>query len=125
MGSQQDSGLDGAQSRPDTRSTNPADSAKAAFRIRNVRLFIGFRVFFNARFYYPVFTILFLDFGLSVTQFAMLNVVWALTIVALEVPSGAMADIIGRKKLLNGLEKQESKSGHTSLWVYQERRVLQ
>ena len=70
------------------------------FKIRNVRLFIAFRVFFNSRFYYPVFTILFLDFGLTLEQFALLNVVWALTIVLLEVPSGALADTIGRKNLL-------------------------
>ena len=70
------------------------------FKIRNIRLFIAFRVFFNSRFYYPVFTILFLDFGLTLEQFALLNVVWALTIVILEVPSGALADTIGRKNLL-------------------------
>ncbi len=55
---------------------------------------------FNSRFYYPVFTILFLDFGLTVAQFAILNAVWAATIVMAEVPSGALADIIGRKRLL-------------------------
>jgi MFS family permease len=65
-----------------------------------VRRFIAFRAFFNARFYYPVFTILFLDFGLTLTQFALLNVVWAVTIVLLEVPSGALADTVGRKNLL-------------------------
>jgi MFS family permease len=70
------------------------------FSIRNIRLFIAFRIFFNARFYYPVFTIIFLDFGLSVEQFAILNSVWAITIVLAEVPSGALADIIGRKKLV-------------------------
>lgn len=70
------------------------------FAVKNVRLFILFRVFFNARFYYPVFTILFVDFGLSVSQFALLNAIWAGTIVLLEVPSGALADIIGRRKLL-------------------------
>lgn len=69
-------------------------------KLRNVRCFIAFRVFFNARFYYPVFAILFLDFGLTLEQFALLNTVWAATIVAMEVPSGALADIIGRKKLL-------------------------
>lgn len=57
-------------------------------------------MFFNARFYYPVFTILFLDFGLTLEQFALLNVIWALTIVLLEVPSGALADTVGRKNLL-------------------------
>jgi MFS family permease len=70
------------------------------FAIRNIRLFIYFRIFFNSRFYYPVFTVLFLDFGLTIEQFALLNVAWALTIVVLEVPSGALADIIGRKALL-------------------------
>jgi len=63
-------------------------------------LFIAFKVFFNSRFYYPVFTILFLDFGLTVAQFSILNAVWAATIVLAEVPSGALADIIGRKQLL-------------------------
>jgi len=57
-------------------------------------------VFFNSRFYYPVFTILFLDFGLTLEQFALLNLVWAMTIVLLEIPSGALADTIGRKNLL-------------------------
>ncbi len=70
------------------------------FRIRNVRLFIIFRVLFNARFYYPVFSILFLDFGLTLAQFALLNAVWAATIVLCEVPSGALADSFGRRNLL-------------------------
>ena len=70
------------------------------FAIRNIRLFIAFRVFFNSRFYYPVFTILFLDYGLSIEQFALLNTVWAITIVCCEVPSGALADLLGRKRLL-------------------------
>lgn len=63
-------------------------------------MFVAFRVFFNARFYYPVFTILFLDFGLTISQFAMLNAIWAASIVVMEVPSGALADIWGRRKLL-------------------------
>jgi len=75
-------------------------SAASPFSISNVRLFIAFRVFFNARFYYPVFTILFLDFGLTIEQFALLNTVWAITIVCAEVPSGALADILGRKYLI-------------------------
>lgn len=70
------------------------------FSIPNIRLFIAFKVFFNSRFYYPVFTILFLDFGLTMAQFSILNAVWAATIVLAEVPSGALADIIGRKRLL-------------------------
>jgi len=70
------------------------------FALSNVRRFIAFRSFFNARFYYPVFTILFLDYGLTIEQFALLNTVWAFTIVLAEVPSGALADLIGRKRLL-------------------------
>jgi len=75
-------------------------AANSPFLIPNVRLFIIFRVLFNARFYYPVFSILFLDFGLTLSQFAILNVVWAATIVLCEVPSGALADTIGRRNLL-------------------------
>ncbi len=70
------------------------------FALPNVRLFLLFRVLFNARFYYPIFSILFLDFGLTLSQFAILNAVWAATIVICEVPSGALADIIGRRNLL-------------------------
>lgn len=66
----------------------------------NPRLFVWFRILFNCRFYYPVFTILFLDLGLSIGEFAALNVVWALTSVVLEVPSGALADRFGRRPLV-------------------------
>jgi MFS family permease len=66
----------------------------------NARLFVRFRLFFNCRFYYPIFTILFLDLGLSIAEFATLNVVWAVTIVLLEVPSGALADRLGRRRLV-------------------------
>jgi MFS family permease len=70
------------------------------FAIRNIRLFLAFRICFNSRFYYPVFSIFFLDFGLTLSQFAILNSVWAGTIVLCEVPSGALADTIGRRNLL-------------------------
>jgi len=67
---------------------------------RNIPLFVAFRVLFNARFYYPVLGILFLDFGLTIEQYALLNVAWAAAIVCLEVPSGALADRIGRKRMI-------------------------
>ncbi len=79
---------------------SPQASPPSPFSLNNVRRFIAFRVFFNARFYYPVFTILFLDYGLTLEQFALLNTVWAATVVLAEVPSGALADLVGRKKLL-------------------------
>jgi len=72
--------------------SSPADS--------NRRRFIGFRVLFNSRFYYPVLAVLFLDLGLSATQYTLLNFVWAIAIVVAEVPSGALADRIGRRPLI-------------------------
>jgi len=75
-------------------------SLASPFSIPNVRLFIAFRVLFNARFYYPVFLILFTDMGLKLEQFFLLNAVWAATIVLMEVPSGAFADTFGRRNLL-------------------------
>ena len=70
------------------------------FSITNIRLFILFRILFNSRVYSPVFTILFLDYGLTIEQFSLLNTVWAITIFCAEVPTGALADIIGRKQLV-------------------------
>ncbi len=66
----------------------------------NANRFIIFSVFFTARAYYPVLAILFIDLGLTLDQFVMLNFVWAITIFLFEVPSGALADTIGRRKLL-------------------------
>ena len=83
-----------------TTGRGKAEPTAQPWSLVNIRLFVAFRVLFNARFYYPVFTILFLDFGLSLSQFALLNTLWAVTIVLAEVPSGALADIIGRKHLL-------------------------
>lgn len=67
---------------------------------RNANRFIIFTVFFNARAYYPVLAILFLDLGLTLDQFVFLNLIWAAAIFLFEVPSGALADTIGRKRLL-------------------------
>lgn len=77
-----------------------AKTADSSLSIPNIRRFIAFRILFNARFYYPIFTILFLDFGLTLEQFAILNSAWAASIVLLEVPSGALADTIGRRNLV-------------------------
>lgn len=69
---------------------------------RNIPLFIAFRLLFNARYYYPIFAVIQLDYGLTMSQFAILNAVWAVSIVLLEVPSGALADRIGRKRMVVG-----------------------
>jgi len=67
---------------------------------RNANRFIIFTVFFTARAYYPVLAVLFIDLGLTLDQFVFLNLIWAATIFLFEVPSGALADTIGRKRLL-------------------------
>jgi len=66
----------------------------------NAGLFVAFRILFHARFYYPVFMVMFLDYGITVEEFGLLNAVWAAAIVLLEVPSGALADLVGRRRLL-------------------------
>lgn len=78
----------------------PLEHPASPFAIPNIRRFLAFRLLFGVRFYYPIFAVLFLDFGLSVGQFAVLNAVWAATIVLCEVPSGALADLLGRRTLV-------------------------
>lgn len=62
--------------------------------------YVWFTALYNARAYYPILAILFLDLGLTLDQYVMLNLVWAATIFLFEVPSGALADTLGRKNLL-------------------------
>src|ERR1700726_101096 len=69
---------------------------------RNWRRFVLFRVLFNSRFYYPVLAVLFLDLGLSATQYTLLNFAWAIAIVGTDLPAGALADRIGRRPLVIG-----------------------
>jgi len=102
---------------------------------RNIPLFIAFRVLFNARFYYPVIGVLFLDLGLTIEQYTLLNVIWAVSIVGLELPSGALADLIGRRRMVvlaSGLMVAEmaifafAPSGNPSLlfWLLALNRIL-
>lgn len=70
------------------------------FAERNPRLFVWFTTLYNARAYYPVLAVFFTDLGLSLDQYVLLNAVWAASIFLLEVPSGALADTLGRKRLL-------------------------
>ncbi|MFM8635944.1 MAG: MFS transporter [Planctomycetia bacterium] len=79
---------------------SPAATPAASLARRNTALFVAFRILFNVRFYYPVFMVMFLDFGVTLEQFGILNAVWAAAIVLLEVPSGALADLVGRRRLL-------------------------
>ena len=49
---------------------------------------------------YPVYALLFSDSGLSVLQISSLFVIWAVSSMAVEVPSGAWADASSRRRLL-------------------------
>jgi MFS family permease len=49
---------------------------------------------------YPVYPLLFTDTGLSVPQISSLFLVWSLTCLLLEVPSGVLADALSRRLLL-------------------------
>ncbi|AEF40966.1 MFS transporter [Hoyosella subflava] len=49
---------------------------------------------------YPFYAVLFADTGLSVAQITSLFVIWSATAIVLEVPSGALADIVSRRLLL-------------------------
>jgi MFS family permease len=50
--------------------------------------------------WYGLYAVLFADTGLSDAQIASLFAIWSLTSVALEVPSGALADVVSRRRLL-------------------------
>lgn len=67
---------------------------------KNPMRYVWFTTLYNARAYYPILAILFLDLGLSLDQYVLLNLVWALSIFIFEVPSGALADTLGRRTLL-------------------------
>lgn len=50
--------------------------------------------------FYAVYALLFADAGLSLGEISSLFVIWSLTAVVLEVPSGAWADVVPRRLLL-------------------------
>ncbi|KOX05062.1 transporter [Streptomyces sp. NRRL B-1140] len=49
---------------------------------------------------YPVYALLFADTGMSLWQISSLFALWSITAVVLEVPSGAWADSVSRRRLL-------------------------
>ncbi len=49
---------------------------------------------------YPVYTLLLADNGLSVAEISSLFILWSLTSIVLEVPSGALADAVSRRRVL-------------------------
>ncbi len=66
----------------------------------NIRKYYAYSFFMQFSFWLPIFTIFFLDAGLSYTQMFLLSVVIAASQLILEVPSGVFADYYGRKTCL-------------------------
>lgn len=67
---------------------------------RNIGLFVAYRVLFNLRFYYPVFALFYRDAGVGLEEFAWLQGLWSVSILVFEVPSGMLADTLGRRTTL-------------------------
>jgi MFS family permease len=65
---------------------------------------------------YPVYAVLFTDSGLSVAEISSLFVIWAVTGIVLEVPSGVWADAVSRRLLLAGAPLL--KGAGFALWVF-------
>ncbi|MEO1061155.1 MAG: MFS transporter [Actinomycetota bacterium] len=49
---------------------------------------------------YAVYQLWFLDNGISAGQLSSVFVIWAIVVLALEIPSGALADLVDRRRLL-------------------------
>jgi MFS family permease len=49
---------------------------------------------------YPLYALLFADTGLSTAQISSLFIIWSVASIAIEVPSGVLADVVSRRLLL-------------------------
>lgn len=65
---------------------------------KNVRLYYFYTVFANLLILGPIITLYYLARDLNYAQILSLQAISAVTIVALEVPTGAVADLLGRKR---------------------------
>lgn len=70
--------------------------AKKTLR-HNVRMYIGYSTFSNLLILGPILTLYYLEKGLSFTQIMVISAVSAIGTVIFEVPTGMLADRIGRK----------------------------
>ncbi|MEQ4301398.1 MFS transporter [Plantactinospora sp. B6F1] len=79
-----------------------SSSAPAARARRLITTFYLYAFLDDFVLLYPVYALLFTDTGLSVAQISSLFVIWSLTGIVLEVPSGVWADAVSRRLLLAG-----------------------
>jgi MFS family permease len=66
----------------------------------NIWKFYLFQAFRNLAFFVPIIVLFWQDNGLSLTEIMILQSIFAISIVLLEVPTGYFADVFGRKKSL-------------------------
>ena len=66
----------------------------------NIRKIYLYKVLFGMIFPIPIMVLFWQDNGLSLTQVMILQALFAITVVFLEVPSGYFADLVGRRKTL-------------------------
>lgn len=59
-----------------------------------------YSIFDDLVFIYPLYAVMFLDFGLTAIQISIILTVWSATAFILEVPSGVLADKYSRKNIL-------------------------
>ena len=67
---------------------------------RNIRLYYGFRGLNTMNFIMPIFILFLIDKGLSGFEIMLTQAAYTMMELLLTVPSGAMADRVGRKKTL-------------------------
>lgn len=60
----------------------------------------AYKFFDDLLFIYPLYAVMFIDFGLNALQISVLLIVWSGTAFLLEVPSGVIADMYSRKYVL-------------------------
>lgn len=65
---------------------------------KNVKLYYSYTLFANLLILGPIITLYYLARGLSYTEILSLQAISAVTIVLMEVPTGAVADLLGRKR---------------------------
>lgn len=66
----------------------------------NIWKFYLFYIFGGLSFFFPIVVLFWQDNGLNLTQIMILQSLFSITVVLLEVPTGYFADIFGRKKTL-------------------------
>ncbi len=67
---------------------------------RNIKIFKLFNLVMGLHFFAPVLVLFYLENNLSLTQVMILQAIFSICVAALEVPSGYVADLFGRRKTL-------------------------